>query len=91
MLRGLAQFAGVHLYNEAGDVLYATSQLLSVHTVAGGHRTFYLPKEAEVVYDLFEKRTVVEHTDQFEVNLPPRSTTLYYTGGSELLTRLPTA
>ncbi len=91
VLRGLAQFAGVHLYNEAGDVLYATSQLLSVHTVAGGHRMFYLPKEAEVVYDLFEKRTVAEHADQFEVNLPPRSTTLYYTGGSELLTRLPTA
>ena len=32
VLRGIARFAGVHLYSEAGDVLYATPNLLGVHT-----------------------------------------------------------
>lgn len=90
VLRGLARFAGAHLYNDAGDVLYATSQLLSVHTVGGGQRSFGLPQEVEVVYDLFKRQIVAEGVDRFEVDLPARSTTLYYTGDAGLLERLPT-
>ena len=56
VLRGIAGFAGVHLYNRDGDVLYATRDLLSIHTVAGGDRTFRLPRQVEEVYDLFERR-----------------------------------
>jgi hypothetical protein len=85
VLRGLARFAGVHLYSEAGDVLYATPQLLSVHSVSGGERTFALPHRVEAVYDLFENRWTAHHTDRFTVTLPPRSTALYYTGSAALL------
>lgn len=88
VLRGLARFAGAHLYSEAGDVLYATRQLLSVHTVSGGDRTFSLPQTAEVVYDLFERRIVAQDTDKFQVSLPPASTALYYTGEAALLDAL---
>ena len=80
MLRGIARFAGVHLYNEDGDVLYATPELLSVHTVAGGPRKFKLPKPVEVVYDLFAERIVAHHTAEFQVELAPASTALYFTG-----------
>ncbi len=85
VLRGIARFAGVHLYSDAGDVLYATPQLLGVHTVAGGARTFTLPRRVEVVYDLYERRQVAQHVDRFQVTLPPRSTVLYYTGARDLL------
>jgi len=88
LLRGLARFSGVHLYSEEGDVLYATPQLLSVHTVAGGERTFELPRSAEVVYDLFEQPWIAHHAHRFTVTLPPKSTTLYYTGKAELLEKL---
>ena len=71
---------GVHLYSSAGDVLYATPDLLSVHTVSGGPRTFALPRPAELVYDLFAGRAVATHTSAFEADLPPASTALYYTG-----------
>ncbi len=80
VLRGVARYAGVHLYSEAGDVLYATPELLSVHTVAGGPRTFKLPRQVEVVYDLFNECIVARQADQFQVTLPPASTALYYTG-----------
>jgi hypothetical protein len=88
VLRNIARFAGVHIYNEAGDVLYATSQLLGVHTVSGGPRTFKLPQLVEEVYDLFEHKTLARNTDVFRVTLPPASSVLYFTGASELLSGL---
>jgi hypothetical protein len=88
VLRGIARYAGAHLYGEAGDVLYAIPQLLGVHTVAGGERTFALPRQVEVVYDLYERRQVAQGVDRFRVTLPPRSTVLYYTGTRDLLAGL---
>jgi hypothetical protein len=88
VLRGIARFAGVHLYNEEGDVLYATSDLLSVHTVAGGQRTFKLPHRVEVVYDLFNDQALAQDANQFEVSLSPASTALYYTGMADCLQSL---
>lgn len=80
VLRGIARFAGVHLYNEDGDVLYATPDLLSVHSVSGGERLFKLPGTVEVIYDLFNEKVVANNSDQFLVRIPPASTQLYYTG-----------
>ena len=80
VLRGVARFAGVHLYNQDGDVLYATPDLLSVHTVSGGRRVFRLPKRVEVVYDLFARKVLARDAAEFTVDLPPASTALYYTG-----------
>ena len=88
LLRGIARFAGVHLYSEAGDVLYATPDLLSVHTVSGGERTFKLPREVEVVYDLYHNRLVQHDGPQFCVKLPPASTALYFAGDASRLDSL---
>ena len=88
MLRGIARFAGVHLYSQDGDVLYATRELLSIHTVAGGARAFRLPRPVEEVYDLFGRTTVARGTREFQVNLPPRSTAFFFTGSAALLTDL---
>lgn len=85
MLRGIARFAGAHLNNEDGDVLYATPELLSVHTISGGTRRFTLPQPVEVVYDLFNQRLLARNTADFEVELPPASTALYFTGKIGLL------
>jgi hypothetical protein len=80
VLRGIARYAGVHLYSEAGDVLYATPDLLAVHTAVGGRRTFRLPAKAEVVYDLYNGGVVAKRADRFETVLEPASTSLWYTG-----------
>ena len=90
VLRGMAGYAGVHLYSREGDVLYANRDLLAVHTVAGGERTFRLPRQVEEVYDLYERRTVARNTNAFQVKLRPVSTALYYTGGAALLSNLKT-
>jgi hypothetical protein len=82
VLRGIARNAGVHLYNEEGDVIYASKDLLCVHTVSGGKRTFNLPQKTALIYDLFEEKKIGENLNRFEVNLRPGSTNLYYTGKS---------
>jgi len=88
VLRGLARFAGVHLYNEQGDVLYAIPELLAAHTLSGGLRQFKLPNVVEVVQDLFTDERIAENTDQFEVTLAPVSTALFFTGSRQKLGRL---
>ncbi len=85
VLRGIAHFAGVHLYNDQGDILYATPQLLGVHTTAGGERTFRLPTSVEIIYDLFEQKVIAQQADHFQTTLAPACTVLYYTGLAALL------
>ncbi len=81
VLRGIARFAGAHLYSEAGDVLYANRSLLGVHTVGGGPRVFRLPGRAAEIVDLFENRVVARDTDRFEVRLAPKSSSLFLLDG----------
>jgi hypothetical protein len=88
VLREIARFAKVHLFNEQGDVLAVSRNLLSVHSLSGGKRTFMLPSSSEVIYDLFEKKEIAGGTDRFDVNLKPGSTALYFTGPKSLLDRL---
>ncbi|HZT28895.1 MAG TPA: hypothetical protein VFA33_03360 [Bryobacteraceae bacterium] len=77
VLRNAARFAGAHIYNGDGDVIYANRDVLGVHTVSGGPRLFKLPRAAEEVLDLFQDKIVARHTAAFEVSLPPASTALY--------------
>ena len=85
ILQRIAKFAGVHIYNEAGDTFYATPNFLSLHTAGGGERLIRLPKAVEVVYDLFDERVIANNTKEFLINLEPISTVLYYTGSIKLL------
>jgi hypothetical protein len=88
VLRGIARFAGVHIYSEAGDIISASRQLLAVHTVSGGKRTFSLPRRVEMVYDLFENRIIAKNTARFEVDIPPASTSFFYTGEAGMISGL---
>ncbi len=88
VLRGIARFAKVHIYNDEGDVLDASRNLLSVHTISGGERSFNLPSKAEVVYDLFERKVIGRDTDRFRVTLSPGSTALYFAGKESLIVQL---
>ena len=88
VLRGVARYAGVHLYSDSGDVLHANRELLAVHTLPGGIREYRLDRKVEVIYDLYNKKIVARNTDRFEVTHDPISTSLWYTGAMENITRL---
>ena len=48
LLRNIAREAGVHLYSEAGDVVYASRGLLAVHYASSGRRTLRIPRGRRV-------------------------------------------
>jgi len=79
VLRSIAKKAGVHIYCDQPDTLYASENLLAIHTAEeGGQRTFTLPRAARVV-ELFSSRVVSEQpVKQFTDELPPLSTRLYH-------------
>ncbi len=77
LLRGIAGFAGAHIYSDQGDVVYATRELLGIHTASGGTRRIRLPRIAGEVVDLFTNKTVARGTAVFDVELPRASTVLY--------------
>ncbi len=78
-LRSVAREAGVHIYSDQSDAIYASNNLLAVHTDSkGGQRTFSLPQPVRVV-ELFSGRVVSrEPVQEFSDELPPFATHLYH-------------
>jgi len=85
VLRGLARFAGVHIYSDQGDVLFAGKNFLGLHSLAAGIRNISLPKSVELIYDLFEDEMIGQDTDCFQVVLQSGSTALYYIGQKSMI------
>lgn len=75
-LRELWKNAGVHIYLENNDVLYAGRKWICVHTVEGGNRTLKFPFYAQVI-DPVNNKIIADSTNFIETNLAPRSTTLF--------------
>ena len=57
LIRRLLQSAGVHIYQEAGDVTYAGRGLLAIHTLTGGPRLICLRNGRSVSITLHPKST----------------------------------
>jgi hypothetical protein len=79
ILRNIARHAGCHIYNDDGDLIYANSHFLAIHTNVGGPKRLRLPKRTDV-YDAFTERLVARSVTEFTETLPPRVTALYFLG-----------
>ncbi|MHB9026912.1 MAG: hypothetical protein ACYC7E_22485 [Armatimonadota bacterium] len=80
LLRGIARYAGCHVYTEENDVVMAGRGLITYHTAAPGPRTVTLPEPA-TVYDIFSGEKLAEECRAF---------TLDFTApGTRVLTILP--
>lgn len=80
VLREFARFAGVHVYSEEDDVLYANHCFVGLHTVKGGEKQIRLP-EARPVYEVYSRRVVApDPVAQFADAVSARETRLYYLG-----------
>ncbi|MBN1445533.1 MAG: beta-galactosidase [Candidatus Omnitrophica bacterium] len=67
LLRQIAKEAGVHIYSDYNDVVYANNFLLSVAVKDAGEREIRLPAPAKVV-DAFTGEVISEKTDSFKRN-----------------------
>ena len=73
----ICKAAGVHIYSDAGDVVYANRNFLCVYTPAGGHRVLHLPAVARVV-DVMEDRLVSANASEFAIDTVDNETRIYH-------------
>ena len=76
LLRAVARKAGVHLYIDTEDIVWASRDLLAVSVNAAGQRTVRLPRPCRVV-DLWTGQDVAENAAEFTVEVPEKGTSLF--------------
>ncbi len=77
MLKDLARRAGVNIYCEAEQPVYANSRLLAVHTAHGGSQKIVLPWPRRRVVELFTGRTAAEDASEFFYDFSVPDTALF--------------
>lgn len=76
-LRQQALDAGVHIYCNADEPVYASSRLLAAHSSTGGRKKFMLPQKFRRITELFSNRIIADNASAFEDDLSGPSTVLY--------------
>jgi hypothetical protein len=79
ILRNIARQAGCHIYNDDGDLVYANSHFLAIHTNIGGPKRLRLPKRTDV-YDAFTEKLVARKVTEFTDTVSQYETRLYFLG-----------
>jgi hypothetical protein len=79
VLRNIAKAAGVHIYSELDDLVYANNDFLAIHTNRAGPREIKLRKATDVV-DVFTGEIIAKNTNKFLVELRQYETVLYHLG-----------
>jgi hypothetical protein len=74
--REAARKAGVHLYSEAGDQVFAERRLLVVHAAGDGERLIRLPRPCTVV-DSQDERVVAQHASEFRIRMRKGETAVW--------------
>lgn len=80
LLRGIARWAGVHIYCETGDVLHAGRGIVALHAVFSGRKVLLLPRTA-TVKEFFGDETVTQNGKQIEFDLEAGRTAVFTIGG----------
>jgi len=73
----VARFAGVHIYDDQGDVLFASAGFLALHTAHGGERLIRLPRAAKVT-DAMTGKVVGDRLREFRVTVPAWETRCWW-------------
>ena len=76
-LKELAAAAGVHLYSEQAQPVYANSRLLALHTATGGIQRVSLPRRSAEVRELFSGHLVARDCTEFDYSFETPDTALF--------------
>ncbi len=80
LMRNIARFAGVHIYRDANDVLFAGRHFVAIHTgKAPARGKLSLPRKTGVA-DVFADRILTRNAAAVQIDIPPYSTKLYFLG-----------
>ena len=76
-LREILHAAGVHLYIEGENPVFANQRLLAVHCKTGGEKTVALPRSYRKVVDVLSGTIVAEDSSSFVHRFRTPDTTLF--------------
>lgn len=76
LLRSLAVAAGVHIYDDRGDRLYATRSMVGLTPVSSGQRVIRLPQRADV-YELPAQTKIASDVEEFTLEVEAGVTRLF--------------
>lgn len=76
-----ARLAGVHLYSETDDALYASGEFLMIHTRQAGTKRLRLPRVAPQVTEIFTGEVLATNVDEVILHVPPKTTLVLHVGG----------
>ncbi len=64
-MREMVRRAGVHLYTDGDDPVYANQRLLAIHVKEGGEKKVHLPRVCKKVVDVINGKVVAENVSDF--------------------------
>ena len=76
VLRNVAKFAGCHLYNEQGDVLYVSSNYIAVHAASSGEKTLKFENPCSLV-ELYEDKEYSNNTTEITFEMLEGQTKMF--------------
>jgi hypothetical protein len=81
VLREIARYAGVHLFCESEDVVYADHNYVAIHTLRAGTHTLRLPEPGHYdVWEVYSQRQVGADCIKFSDHIEAGATSVYYYG-----------
>jgi hypothetical protein len=72
-----ARIAGVHLYSDTDDALYASGEFLTIHTREAGMKRLRFPHLVTQVREVFTGEVIAQNVSEMTVNLPAKTTAVY--------------
>lgn len=77
LLRSIASAAGVHLYADGGDTIYASQGFLAIHTGSPRARTLWLPEGVRELHEVFSRTRLPVANGQVQITLDSGQTRLW--------------
>ena len=81
-LRETARAAGVHIYMESGDNLFAGGDVLSLHAITPGTKTIRLPRATDAV-EIYTGEVLGRHTDTLTLEMNSFDTKVILLGNAD--------
>jgi hypothetical protein len=75
-----ARIAGVHLYSDTEDALYASGEFVTIHTREAGMKRLRFPRVVPQVTEIFSGEVIARNVSEVTVNLPAKTTAVYELG-----------
>jgi len=76
-MKSIMQEAGVHMYTDDLNPVYANQRLLAIHFKTGGAKTVHLPRKFGKVMDVYSGKVVAENTSEFTYEFASPDTVLF--------------